>query len=105
MENGVQGGKWGLTPLATMIALRNVTLVATEGQTPFPALRPHFPARESRHFTLRVRRFGCAGRIMMFPPIAAIDYEDIIKDHGAKPQHDDLADTANVERRVKTVGF
>jgi len=29
------GGKWGLTPLATTTVVKAITPVATEGQTPF----------------------------------------------------------------------
>ena len=40
---------------------------------------------------------------MMFPTVAAIGNKNIVEDHRTEPEHDDLADIANIESGVKAV--
>ena len=42
---------------------------------------------------------------MVFPAVVAIHIKDIVEDHGAKTQHYDLPDVADVQRCVKSIGF
>src|SRR5690242_1886037 len=42
---------------------------------------------------------------MVFPPIVAIGDKDVIKNHRAQAQHDDLSNVANIECGVETVSL
>ena len=42
---------------------------------------------------------------MVFPSIVAIGIEDVVEDHCAQAQHNDLADIPDVKRCVKSVGL
>jgi hypothetical protein len=42
---------------------------------------------------------------MVFPSIVPVGNENVVENHGAEAQHDDLSDIANIERSVEAIGL
>src|SRR5205085_1185327 len=70
-----------------------------------PASRRTFPAGQVGPFASRVRRLSRSRRIVMLPAIVTIRHKDIVENHRAQPQHDQVPDIADVEGRIETIVF